>query len=170
MKKPAWSSWLLVTIISALLGAAAFVFLSPKHSDTDAKAVLEAEWRMTDGQIFDKNTLKGQVIVINFWASWCPFCKRQNHYLEKFSKRVPPGSINIVTISIDKTPEAAKEYMRLNQYTFPAAMMTKELNRAIGKIRGVPVLFIIDANNKVIYKEIGEVFEEDYAELIKYAK
>ena len=123
-----------------------------------------------DGTYFEipKNNTKNTLIQI--WASWCPFCKRQNHYLEKFSKRVPPGSINIVTISIDKTPEAAKEYMRLNQYTFPAAMMTKELNQAIGKIRGVPVLFIIDANNKVIYKEIGEVFEEDYAELIKYAK
>jgi len=123
-----------------------------------------------DGTYFEipKNNTKNTLIQL--WASWCPFCKRQNNYLESFSKRIPPGSMNIVTISIDKTPAIAKEYMRQNHYSFPAAMMTPELNQAIGKIRGVPVILILDAKNKLIYKEIGEVFEEDYMELIKYAK
>jgi hypothetical protein len=78
--------------------------------------------------------------------------------------------MNVLTISIDKTPAIAKEYMQQNQYTFPATMMTAELNQAIGKIRGIPVLLILDSKNKLIYKEVGEVFEEDYAELIKYAR
>ena len=123
-----------------------------------------------DGAYFEipKNNTKNTLIQL--WASWCPFCKRQNTYLEKFSKQISPGSMNILTISIDKTPAIAKEYMRQNQYSFPAAMMTAELNQAIGKIRGVPVLLIIDSKNKLIYKEVGEVFEEDYAELIKYAR
>jgi len=123
-----------------------------------------------DGAYFEipKNNTKNTLIQL--WASWCPFCKRQNNYLESFSKRIPAGSMNIVTISIDKTPAIAKEYMRQNHYSFPAAMMTPELNQAIGKIRGVPVILILDSKNKLIYKEIGEVFEEDYMELIKYAK
>ena len=123
-----------------------------------------------DGAYFEipKNNTKNTLIQL--WVSWCPFCKRQNNYLEKFSKQIPSGSINIVTISIDKNPAIAKEYMRQNHYSFPAAMMTPELNQTIGKIRGVPVLLILDVKNKLIYKEIGEVFEEDYIELIKYAK
>ena len=123
-----------------------------------------------DGAYFEipKNNTKNTLIQL--WVSWCPFCKRQNNYLESFSKRIPPGSMNIVTISIDKTPAIAKEYMRQNHYSFPAAMMTPELNQAIGKIRGVPVILILDSKNNLIYKEIGEVFEEDYMELIKYAK
>ncbi len=123
-----------------------------------------------DGAYFEipKNNTKNTLIQL--WASWCPFCKRQNTYLEKFSQQISPASMNILTISIDKTPAIAKEYMRQNQYSFPAAMMTAELNQAIGKIRGIPVLLILDAKNKLIYKEVGEVFEEDYAELIKYAR
>jgi thiol-disulfide isomerase/thioredoxin len=123
-----------------------------------------------DGTYFEipKNNTKNTLIQV--WASWCPFCKRQNNYLEGFSKRIPPGSMNIVTISIDKTPAIAKEYMRQNHYSFPAVMMTPELKQTIGKIRGVPVLLILDAKNKLIYKEVGEVFEEDFVELIKYAK
>jgi thiol-disulfide isomerase/thioredoxin len=123
-----------------------------------------------DGAYFEipKNNTKNTLIQV--WASWCPFCKRQNNYLEGFSKRIPPGSMNIVTVSIDKTPAIAKEYMRQNHYSFPAVMMTPELKQTIGKIRGVPVLLILDAKNKLIYKEVGEIFEEDYVELIKYAR
>ena len=155
---------------------AAFVFI---YSVTMPSQVMALEIGQTlplervqtlDGTYFEipKNNTKNTLIQL--WASWCPFCKRQNNYLESFSKRIPPGSMNIVTISIDKTPAIAKEYMRQNHYSFPTAMMTPELNQAIGKIRGVPVLLILDAKNKLIYKEIGEVFEEDYVELIKYAK
>ena len=156
--------------------AAAFIFIYSVTMPSIAKALeigqtLPLERVQTlDGTYFEipKNNTKNTLIQL--WASWCPFCKRQNNYLQDFSKRIPPGSMNIVTISIDKTPAIAKEYMRQNHYSFPAAMMTPELNQAIGKIRGVPVLLILDAKNKLIYKEIGEVFEEDYVELIKYAR
>ena len=156
--------------------AAAFIFIYSVTMPSVAKALeigqtLPLERVQTlDGTYFEipKNNTKNTLIQL--WASWCPFCKRQNNYLEKFSKQIPSGSINIVTISIDKTPAIAKEYMRQNHYSFPAAMMTPELNQAIGKIRGVPVILILDAKNKLIYKEVGEVFEEDYMELIKYAK
>jgi len=155
---------------------AAFTFI---YSITMPSQVLALEIGQTlpfervqtlDGAYFEIPTNNTKNTLIQLWASWCPFCKRQNNYLEGFSKRIPPGSMNIVTISIDKTPAIAKEYMRQNHYSFPAAMMTPELNQAIGKIRGVPVLLILDAKNKLIYKEIGEVFEEDNIELIKYAK
>jgi len=156
--------------------AAAFMFIYSISMPSKAMALeigqtLPLERIQTlDGTYFEipKNNTKNTLIQL--WASWCPFCKRQNNYLEKFSKQIPSGSINIVTISIDKTPAIAKEYMRQNHYSFPAAMMTPELNQAIGKIRGVPVILILDAKNKLIYKEVGEVFEEDYMELIKYAK
>jgi thiol-disulfide isomerase/thioredoxin len=155
---------------------AAFIFISSITMPSQAIALEIGQTlplgriQTLDGADFEipKNNTKNTLIQL--WASWCPFCKRQNNYLESFSKRIPPGSMNIVTISIDKTPAIAKEYMRQNHYSFPAAMMTPELNQAIGKIRGVPVILILDAKNKLIYKEIGEVFEEDYIELIRYAK
>ncbi len=111
-----------------------------------------------------KNTL------IQIWASWCPFCQRQNAYLEKFVKQVPPNSINVITISIDKQPQLAKDYMSKHGYTFPAAMMTPELNKSLGKVKGIPIVLILDKNNKIIYKEMGEIFEEDFADLKRFAK
>ena len=115
-------------------------------------------------QANNKNTL------IQVWASWCPFCKKQNAYLEKLYKELPPNSLNVITISIDKNPLLAKQYMENNQYTFPAAMMTPELQKSMGNVKGIPILIILDKNNKIIYREIGEIFPEEYADLKRFAK
>ena len=114
------------------------------------------------------NNSKNTLVMI--WASWCPFCQRQNVYLEKFVKQVPPNSINIITISIDKNPKLAKDYMSKHGYTFQAAMMTPELNKSFGKVKGVPIVLILDKNNKIIHQELGEMFEEDFADLKRFAK
>ncbi len=113
------------------------------------------------------NNTKNTLVMI--WASWCPFCQRQNVYLEKFVKEVPTNSINIITISIDKNPKLAKDYMAKHGYTFPAAMMTPELNKSLGRVKGVPILLILDKNNKIIHKEMGEMFEEDLLDLKRFA-
>jgi len=49
-------------------------------------------------------------------------------------------------------------------------MMTPALQNTLGRLRGIPILLILDAQNKVIHKEVGEIFEEDFAELLRYAK
>ncbi len=123
-----------------------------------------------DGTVFSLAQNSNKNTLIQIWASWCPFCKRQNTYLQDLVKRLPAGSLNILTLSIDKTPEAAQQYMLDNRYTFAAAMMTPALQNTLGRLRGIPILLILDAQNKVIYKEVGEIFEEDFAELLRYAK
>ncbi len=123
-----------------------------------------------DGTVFSLAQDNNKNTLIQIWASWCPFCKRQNVYLQDLVKRLPADSLNILTLSIDKTPEAAEQYMLDNRYTFAAAMMTPALQNMLGRLRGIPILLILDAKNKVIYKEVGEIFEEDFAELLRYAK
>jgi hypothetical protein len=48
--------------------------------------------------------------------------------------------------------------------------MTPELNQSLGKVKGIPILLILDKNNKIIHKEMGEMFEEDFADLKRFAK
>ena len=76
----------------------------------------------------------------------------------------------IITISIDKNPKLAKDYMSKHGYTFQATMMTPELNKSFGKVKGVPIVLILDKNNTIIHQEMGEMFEEDFADLKRFAK
>lgn len=108
--------------------------------------------------------------IVQVWATWCSYCRTQNKYIQQLRQKIPADQLNIVTISIDRRIEAVKEYMEKNQYTFPVVMMTPELARAIGKRRGVPELYVINPQGKVIQKDYGLMVDLDLIELARYAK
>ena len=99
-----------------------------------------------------------------------PFCAMQNPRLQKLYERTRGTPLQVLTISIDKDPREAADYMKKRGYTFPATMDSTALQAVFGKRKGLPELYVIDAHGRVVQKEVGEMFEEDVAALERYAK
>ena len=108
--------------------------------------------------------------IVQVWATWCSYCRTQNKYLEQLREKVPAEQLNIVTISVDRRAESVKDYMERNQYTFPVVMMTPELSKAIGRRRGVPELYVLNPQGRVIQKDYGLMVDLDFFDLARYAK
>lgn len=139
---------------------------TPKVGDTiELPAVT-----LFDGTVVPAEVFKGKPVLIEYWASWCPFCNRQNPYWQKLHDSAQGKDIQVLSISIDKKPEDAHDYMRKHNYSFHAAMETPELRQIFGKRRVIPKVFVIDPNGKVLEVIPGEMFEEDVLDLIKYAR
>jgi CBS domain-containing protein len=83
---------------------------------------------------------------------------------------VPAEQLNIVTISIDRRVETVIDYMEKNQYTFSVVMITPELAKAIGRRRGVPELYVVNPQGRVIQKDFGLMVELDLFDLARHAK
>ena len=84
-------------------------------------------------------------------------------------QKVPANQLNIITISIDKTVSSVQAYLAKNSYTFPVVMMTPELSKAIGKRRGVPEVYVLNQQGKVIQKDYGLMVDLDFFDLARYA-
>lgn len=123
---------------------------------------------LLDGKTLSAQELNKGPVVIEYWASWCPFCARQNPYLQKLHEKAQGSNLRVLSVSIDKKPEDASAYMQNKGYTFPVAMETPELREVFGKRRVIPKIFVI-ADGKVAEVIPGEMFEEDVLELIEYA-
>jgi thiol-disulfide isomerase/thioredoxin len=108
--------------------------------------------------------------IVQVWATWCSYCRTQNKYLEQLRQKFSAEQLNIVTISIDRRAESVKDYMERNQYTFPVVMMTPELSKAIGRRRGVPELYVVNPQGRVIQKDFGLMVDLDLIDLARYAK
>ena len=108
--------------------------------------------------------------IVQVWATWCSYCRTQNKYLQQLRQKFPAEQLNIVTISIDRSVEPVKDYMERNQYTFPVVMMTPELSKAIGRRRGVPELYVVNPQGRVIQKDFGLMVDLDLIDLARYAK
>ena len=82
----------------------------------DAQAQL-ADVRWADGALLDGRVLKaseltGRTVVVEFWASWCPFCARQNPLLEKLHRELGPQGVVFLGINIDREQKNAAEMVK----------------------------------------------------------
>lgn len=124
---------------------------------------------LLDGRTLPAGYFRGKTVVLEYWASWCPFCAQQNPHLQKLYDATRGKPLEIITVSIDAHEQDARDYLRKHAYTFPAAMDNGALQQAIGKRRGLPELYVIGRDGKVLRKEVGEMFGEDVAALAAYA-
>lgn len=121
-----------------------------------------------DGQQLTASDLKGKYLVVQVWATWCPYCHRQNANLKELVRRTQGGRLKVIGLSIDKKEETVLNYVKKNEINFPVAMMTPELDRAIGKRRGIPEIYVIDPSGRVIQKDVGQMVDLDVFELARF--
>ena len=121
------------------------------------------------GETFTPEHWDKRNTVVQVWATWCSYCRTQNKYLQQLRQKLPAEQLNIITISIDRRVESVTDYMEKNQYTFPVVMMTPELSKAIGKRRGVPEVYVINPQGRVIQKDYGLMVDLDFFDLARYA-
>jgi thiol-disulfide isomerase/thioredoxin len=123
-----------------------------------------------DGRVIDQSFWNQRNTIVQVWATWCPFCKKQNVHLDQLIKKIPPHSLNVITISIDKNEAIVSSYMQKHHYDFPVAMITPQLNQMIGRRKGVPEVYVLDKRGVVVQKDYGLMVDLDFFELSKYAQ
>ncbi len=135
-----------------------------KGDSIDIPAVI-----LMDGQQRPAGYYQGKAVIVQYWASWCPFCARQNPYLQQLWDSAQSRGLEVLAISVDRDESDARKYIQDNHYTFPVAMQTPELLKVFGKRRVIPKIIVITAEGKVAEVIPGEMFQEDVLELIRYA-
>ncbi|WP_240493700.1 TlpA disulfide reductase family protein [Pandoraea sp. ISTKB] len=158
-----------LAVFVVTLGAAAALASAPAHAVEVGDTVMLPSLTLLDGKTMPASAFRDRTVIVEYWASWCPFCAQQNPHLQKLYEATRGKPIQIVTLSIDKKPQEAIDYLKAHQYTFPAGMETDAWQAALGKRRGLPELYVIGRNGKVLRKEVGEMFSEDVAALADYA-
>ncbi|MEO6984605.1 MAG: TlpA disulfide reductase family protein [Paralcaligenes sp.] len=164
-----WQNNFAASILAAVITLGpAYQAVAQAEPAVGASIVLPA-LTLIDGRQLPAGHFQGKPVIVEYWASWCPFCARQNPYVQKLTLLAQNKGLEILTVSIDRHESAAKEYIQKHHYTFPVAMETPELLKQFGKRKVIPQIFVIKADGKLAEVIPGEMFEEDVLDLIKYA-
>jgi thiol-disulfide isomerase/thioredoxin len=116
---------------------------------------------LLDGSALDLAALKGKVVVLGFWASWCPFCAKQNPLIDRLYRAQRANGLEVVAVSIDKTRKAAADYMKAKGYAFSAGMINPAYESIYRLRKGLPQTYVVGRDGRVLQYEKGEMFEED---------
>lgn len=123
---------------------------------------------LLDGSLFRAAQADGKVLVVYWWASWCPFCAMQSPHIEALWRRQRERGLQVLALSIDRTAGAAAGYMQQKGYTFPAGMLTPEVAKVLPKPKGLPVVVVRGRDGKVVLAEAGEMIPEEIEGLAKF--
>lgn len=114
-----------------------------------------------DGSMFRPAQAEGQVLVIYWWASDCPFCALQSPEMQKLWLAQRARGLQMLTLSIDRKREDALAYLKKKGYTFPAGFVTPNIQRVLPKPRGLPITLVRGRDGRLLQAEKGQLFPED---------
>lgn len=125
-----------------------------------------------NGGIHRLSDLRGRVVVLNFFATWCGPCRQEIPDLVRLYGRFRDKGLEIIGISLDQKGEAVlKPFVKHYRITYPIVLGTREVVLDYGGIRGIPTTFLIDHNGTIsdnfVGLQPGYVMEESVKKLLK---
>lgn len=166
-----------------------FAFSTKEKADTNVKILnnnktpvfLEGyEYQNIDGTMFDFKQVKGKVLLLDFWASWCGPCVRQHSAIEALEKKINKSDFQVITISLDKDESKWKEFIAQNQWEgihikLKSKHTANPLNKMVMKeytYKGkklqrtsIPQYYLVDKNLSI--EKIEDITAEEVITLIK---
>jgi thiol-disulfide isomerase/thioredoxin len=131
-------------------------------------ALVVPELPLLDGSRYRPADADGQVLVLYWWASWCPFCAVVSPLMDRLWREQAPRGLKLLGLSIDRKPADAQAYLARRGYGFPSAWVSPDLARALPKPKGLPVTLVRGRDGRVVMAEAGQLFPEDVAEIARF--
>ena len=131
--------------LGALVGIRSGPELAPEYTVTTL-----------DGDILSADSLRGRVVLVNFWATWCLPCRAEMPLLESMWKRHRDDRFVLLGLSVDRTgPATVQQFVTERSISYPIAIVGSRVEGAFGGVRGIPTSFLLDRDGRIRHRVVG---------------
>ena len=135
------------------------VLICPTLARAQEKLPAGIQFTAVDGREVDLAKLHGKVVLIDFWATWCPPCRGEVPNVVEAYKKFHDKGFEIIGISLDKNKEALVEFTKKNGMIWPQYFDGKGWENAISKKNGIdsiPAMWLLDKEGRVVTTDARE--------------
>lgn len=138
-------------------------------AENDAE-VAKANFTLTDlhGKTYTLSSLRGKIVLVNFWATWCPPCRVEMPALDAIYSRFASQGLVILSIS-DEKAETVESFLSRTTYHPPVLIDAGDKVHKLFRVQGIPHTFVYNRNGKLVGQAIDERTERQFLALLAQA-
>ena len=148
------SGWFMILVIFIAIGSVVW-FALPDAPASVRPGDMISEFTLPDIKGAMHSLPKGEVVLLNFWATWCPPCRKEIPSMAVLHDKYAAQGLKVIAVSVDKESRNLQAFMR--EYSLPFQVL-HDADSTVAHGYGVfryPESFLIDRNGKVVYHLIG---------------
>lgn len=145
-------------LVKTAFFAAMVIVLSSWSASADAEDVRAPDFELADlsGGVTRLSALRGKVVVLNFWATWCPECVEEMPSLNAFANRYHSKDVIVLGISVDRSEEAVRKYLKIHPTTFTVLLDGNgDVFVTRYRTRALPTTVIVDRQGAIAARLAG---------------
>ncbi|HSQ22898.1 MAG TPA: TlpA disulfide reductase family protein [Pyrinomonadaceae bacterium] len=138
--------------------------------EKDDEARQQGDFTLTDlqGKSWTLKSLQGKVVLVNFWATWCPPCRKEMPDLDVLYQRFQEKGFVILAIS-DEGPDKVKPFLAERKVTYPILLDPGRKVNDLFRINGIPKSFVYDRNGKLVAQSIDMRTQKQFLDMLGQA-
>lgn len=164
-----------LTAVAAGLAMAGLLFACARTEPSATKETSSASapspsWKLNDveGHPVTSEQFRGKVVILDFWATWCPPCRQEIPGFVALQKQYGDRGLVVIGVSLDqKGPPVVKDFMEQFGMNYPVVMGDQAMVDAFGGIEGIPTTFIINRQGHIMAKHVGYADQQTFEAAIK---
>ena len=122
-----------------------------------------------DGKPVELKAYRGKLVILNFWATWCPPCLQEVPDLVDFYQQHGEDAV-VIGLAVDDDAKEIKEFIRVMDVTYPVAISTDAINKKYGGILSLPITFFIDRKGRIVTQQVGIVTRKQLEQFVSTGK
>jgi thiol-disulfide isomerase/thioredoxin len=157
------ANWVCRSRAACLAGCISFGFIcleaAPAFSQETSGAKTPApDWKLTDlnGKPVNFSDFRGQVLVLDFWATWCGPCRVEIPHFVELQKQYGDKGLTVIGVSLDEQgSDVVKKFVKRFGVNYPIVVGNEKVAEAYGGIGAIPTTFVIDRQGWIVRQHIG---------------